>query len=181
LVDRFLVRCKLLPQTEFDRAVVFVELTKPLPWGDGTASVVYLGELLEHLTRDDAIRLLAECYRVLAPGGIVRVRVPDNARFWRNYLDEYESIRSRPRSQWNDTHTRWVEMFFRELCVRPRLLSSAAHYHKWAWDEVSLTLALERVGFTDVRRRALFDSAILDVAAVETREDLTIEGSKPAT
>jgi hypothetical protein len=48
------------------------------------------------------------------------------------------------------------------------------------WDEVSLTLALEGVGFTGVRRRALFDSAIADVTAVETREDLTMEGAKPA-
>ena len=69
-------------------------------------------------------------------------------------------------------------MFFRDVCVRPHLLTSSAHYHKWQWDEVSLTIALEAAGFTDVHRRGLHDSAIADVACVETRDDLTLEGRK---
>jgi predicted SAM-dependent methyltransferase len=179
LLDRALVRCRLLPATEFTAATTFADLTRPLPWDAGVASAVYLGELLEHLTRDEARRLLGECRRVLAPGGIIRVRVPDGARFWAQYLRAYEAVRQRPRRAWDDAHTRWVEMFFRDVCVRPRLLTSAAHYHKWQWDEVSLTLALEAAGFADVTRRGLHDSAIPDVARVETRDDLIVEARNP--
>jgi hypothetical protein len=52
------------------------------------------------------------------------------------------------------------------------------HFHKWGWDEVSMVMLLESSGFTDVRRMRLHQSAIADVTAVETREDLTVEGVK---
>jgi hypothetical protein len=43
--------------------------------------------VLEHLTRNQARALLAECFRVLRPGGIVRLAVPDLERIAREYLD----------------------------------------------------------------------------------------------
>ena len=180
-VDRWLVRWRLWPPTEFTAATAFVDLRKPLPWADEAASAIFLGEVLEHLTRDDAGRLLRECFRVLCPGGVLRLRVPDNARFWRNYLAAYDAMHARPRAEWTDAHARWVEMFFRDVCVQRRWVGSFTHFHKWMWDEVSLTVALERAGFTAVGRRAFLDSAIPDIAAVEVREDLTLEASKPST
>ena len=44
---------------------------------DGTVGCIYAGELWEHFEYDDAARLTHECYRVLAPGGVLRVRVPE--------------------------------------------------------------------------------------------------------
>jgi predicted SAM-dependent methyltransferase len=180
-VDRWLVRRKLWPPTEFGPTTMFTELRHRLPWADAAAEAVYLGEVLEHLTRADALRLLDECARVLRAGGVLRVRVPDNVRFWRNYLTEYDAIRARPRAEWSDAHTRWVEQFFRDIAVRRTWVGSFGHFHKWMWDEVSLTLALGRAGFVDVERRAFLDSAIADVAAVEMRDDLIMEARKPLT
>ena len=177
--DRWLVRCGLWPPTEFSAATGFVDLRRPLPWADEAANAIYLGEVLEHLAPDDAQRLLRECLRVLCAGGVLRVRVPDNARFWRNYLAEYDAVHARARAEWSDAHARWVEMFFRDVCVPRRWLGSFTHVHKWMWDEVSLTVALERAGFGAVERRAFLDSAIPDVAAVEVRDDLIIEATKP--
>ena len=37
---------------------------------DATFAEVYAGHFLEHLTPEGAQRFLAECYRVLAPGGV---------------------------------------------------------------------------------------------------------------
>lgn len=177
-IDRWLVRRGVWPPTEFSAATCFADLRRPLPWPDGAAGAIYLGEMLEHLTRAGAMRLLHECFRVLAVGGLLRLRVPDNAHFWRSYLEEYDAQRARPRAEWTDTHARWVEMFFRDICVRRQWVGSFAHFHKWMWDEVSLTVALERVGFTGVERRAFLDSAISDIAALEVREDLTLEATK---
>jgi SAM-dependent methyltransferase len=179
LIDRLLVRCGVWPPTEFSPATHFADLTRPLEWPDGSASAIYLGEVLEHLRHADGLRLLAECLRVLAAGGILRLRVPDNARFWRNYLREYDAVHSQPRARWDDAHARWIGMFFADVSVSPRWFRSWKHYHKWMWDEVSLTVALERTGFAAVERRGFLDSAIPDVAAVETREDLTLEATKP--
>ena len=179
LLDRLLVRTGIWPQTEFDRHTHYANLLRDWPWGAGSAQAIYLGETLEHFTRDDAVRLLGKCFGVLSSGGVLRLRVPDGARFWANYLREYDAARSRPRGEWGDAHTRWVGMFFEYICVRRPWLGSFGHFHKWMWDDVSLILALERAGFVAVERRAYLDSAIADVAAVEVRDDLIVEGVKP--
>ena len=177
-VDRLLVRMKLWPATEFGKRTVVTNLRKRLPWADASVDAVYMGEVLEHFTRDDGFALLQECFRVLKPGGVLRLRVPDNAQFWRNYLREYDATRSQPRSEWTLSHSRWVEMFFNDISVRRTWLGSYGHFHKWMYDEVSLVLTLEKAGFRHARRRGYLDSAIDDVAAVENRDDLIVEAIK---
>lgn len=176
-VDRLLVRTGILDATEFGNAVRAVNLHRPLPWNDGTVHAIYAGEVLEHFTREAGARLLRECHRVLAPGGVLRMRVPDNARFWRNYVNDYEAMRSRPRAEWTDAHARWTEMFFREIWTGQRF-GSAGHYHKWMYDDITLIMAFEAAGFREVERMPFLDSRIRDVASVEVRDDLIVEGVK---
>jgi predicted SAM-dependent methyltransferase len=140
-----------------------------------------MGEVLEHFTAQEGLHLLGECWRVLKPGGTIRVRVPDNARFWRNYLKEFDEAHQRPRQEWTVNHTRWIDLFFRDICVRPKLWRSIGHYHKYMYDEISLIRTLEGVGFIGAERRGFLDSAIEDVRVVETRDDLTVEATKPTT
>jgi predicted SAM-dependent methyltransferase len=178
-LDRALVRLGVLPVTDFEN-VTFERLERRWRWRDGSVDAIYAGELLEHFAAESGRAFLAECFRVLKPGGILRIRVPDNARFWRNYLAEYEAARQRPQADWTADHSRWVEMFFRDICVRRRWLGSFGHFHKWAYDEVSLIKALEGTGFEQVRRRDYLDSAIADVRAVEVRDDLIVEAVRPS-
>ena len=178
LADRLLVKAGVIAPTEFKPGVRGIDLCRPLPWPTDSVSAVYGGEVLEHFSRDDGARLLAECFRVLAPGGVIRVRVPDNARFWGHYLAEYEAIRRRPRAEWTTVHTRWIERFFREIATGNRW-GSNGHYHKWMYDEVSLVLTLEHAGFRDVHRMPYLESRIQDVNMVEVRDELIVEGVKP--
>lgn len=180
-LDNLLVKLRLWPPTEFNRQTRWLNLLKPLPWADNAVDAIYLGEVLEHFTRDQGAQLLAECHRVLAPGGVLRVRVPDNARFWRNYLAAYDPIAARPDDQWVNDHTYWVELFFRDICTRRRWFSSYGHFHKWMYDDVSLVLAFRAAGFADARRRNYLDSAIPDIQPVESRDELIVEGTKQVT
>src|SRR4029450_9239175 len=122
LLDHVLVRLRVWPPTEFSAATYFADLRRPLPWRTASASAVYLGEVPEHPVHEDAVRLLHECFRVLCSGRVLRLRVPDNARFWRNYVVQYDAVRALPRSAWNDADARWVEMFFREIWGRRQWL-----------------------------------------------------------
>jgi predicted SAM-dependent methyltransferase len=177
-LDRALVRARVLSETEFRPGLAAVNLEKTLPWATDSVDAIYGGEMLEHFTEANATALLRECVRVLRPGGVLRMRVPDNATFWGNYLREYEAMRARPRSEWTDDHARWTRMFFDDICVKPRV-GFFGHFHKWMFDEVSLCVAFERVGLVDVSRRAYLDSRIPDIAGVEVRDDLIVEGVKP--
>lgn len=177
--DRLLVPLGLLRPTEFAAGITLADFFKRLPWQDNSADAVSMGEVLEHFMPADGERLLRECHRVLKPQGVIRLPVPDCARFWRNYLQDYDRVRAKPRSEWDTKHTRWVEVFFQDICVRrPRRFTSMGHYHKWMYDDVSLILLMERVGFREVERRNFHDSRIEDVTNVEVRGALIVEGIK---
>lgn len=48
-----------------------------LPLADGSARAVYCSHVLEHLWPETIERVVDECRRVLAPGGVLRIVVPD--------------------------------------------------------------------------------------------------------
>ena len=179
LLDALLVRLRILRATEFNRRTGAMDVRKGLPFATNSVAAIYSGEMLEHFTREQGKRLLEECLRVLVPGGVLRIRVPDNYEVWRNYVRDYEEIFRQPREQWNEKHTRWIQMYFDDICTERPWLMSMGHYHKWMYDEVSLILAFQTAGFVEVERRKLHDSRIPDIASVETRGFLTVEGIKP--
>ena len=144
-LDRLLVLAQVLPPTEFASGVVYANLLKRFPWQDASVDALYLGEILEHFTEEEGAFVLAECRRVLKPGGRIRIRVPDHADFWEQYIDQYRKMRRKPRADWSLAHTKWTRMSFDTICVkRPKPWQSMGHYHKWMYDDVSLTLALEQ-------------------------------------
>lgn len=176
--DHTLTNLKILPKTEFNSRTHYANLNKRLQWKDGTVDCIFLGEVLEHFTKDDGYRLLRECYRILKPGGIIRLRVPDNVQFWRKYIDEYDLERCKPRDRWSESHERWIELFFHDICVSRTLFRSMGHYHKWMYDEITLLKTIEKAGFTGANRRKQYDSAIPGIHEVETYEYLTVEAIK---
>jgi predicted SAM-dependent methyltransferase len=76
------------------QGVIRCDLTRGIPLPDGSCDVVYHSHLLEHLRRPDALSLIKECYRVLKPGGILRVAVPDLEQICRQYLEKLDATLS---------------------------------------------------------------------------------------
>src|SRR4030095_8913465 len=67
-------------------SVIQCDLLKGISFPDNTFNVVYHSQFIEHVTRDKANFITKECYRVLKPGGIIRVVTPDLENIVRNYL-----------------------------------------------------------------------------------------------
>lgn len=65
-----------------------VNLIKGIPFPENSFEVVYHSQVLEHIPKDQATVFMRECYRVLKPGGILRVVVPD----LENVINEYRRI-----------------------------------------------------------------------------------------
>lgn len=63
------------------------DLRKELPFPAASFDVVYHSHVLEHFSRADAPHLLHGCRRVLKPGGVIRVVVPDLERIAHLYLE----------------------------------------------------------------------------------------------
>jgi predicted SAM-dependent methyltransferase len=71
--------------------VIAHDLRRGLPFADESFVAAYGSHVLEHLDPDAGERLLRECHRVLAPGGIVRIVVPDLEAIARLYLESLEA------------------------------------------------------------------------------------------
>lgn len=54
-----------------------LDITKPFPIGDGVIAEVFSAATLEHLRKPHADHVLKECFRILQPGGVLRVSTPD--------------------------------------------------------------------------------------------------------
>jgi len=54
-----------------------VDLREPLPWLDNSVDFVLLEHVLEHLTTPKGVQLLRQVHRMLKPGGVVRIAIPD--------------------------------------------------------------------------------------------------------
>lgn len=61
-----------------------------LPFHADQVDGVYHSHVLEHLRPEQGLWLLQECYRVLRPGGVLRVVVPDLEQIARLYLDYHD-------------------------------------------------------------------------------------------
>jgi predicted SAM-dependent methyltransferase len=77
-----------------DPHVVRVNLLRGLPYPDASFEAVYSSHVMEHFSRETAARLLREMHRVLKPGGIVRVVVPDLEQSCREYLRVMDQVAS---------------------------------------------------------------------------------------
>ncbi len=179
-LDNLLVRLRIISKTEFNKQTRVLNLLNGLPFQNNSIAAIYAGELWEHLELEDARKLSAECFRVLAPGGVLRLVVPDGIEFWSKYLDIFRETMAVPRElRSGEPLQKHVAMYFRDICTRQIWLGSMGHVHKWQYDEVQLTEQMERVGFVEVERQSFQVSRIPDIRLVERSNFLIIEGVKP--
>ncbi|MEO8078027.1 MAG: methyltransferase domain-containing protein [Acidobacteriota bacterium] len=157
----------------FADADVQLDLREPLPFADGSATLVYAEHVLEHFTYPTEARaLLSEIWRVLAPGGMIKLVVPDAGRALVAYgasdaeFFAARGVRSYLASE-SPTPMHIVNYIFRQ-----------DGQHKYAYDAETLAQALALGGFTNARQRP-FEPAI-DSERRRGVNSLYIEGTKPA-
>lgn len=142
------------------------DLRKGIPFGDDSADVVYHSHLLEHLDRDAVPGFLAEVKRVLKPGGIHRIVVPDLEVDARAYLASLDAASAGQATA--EQHEQAVRVLIEQMVrreaywtaqrgplrrrVENSLLGDArrrGETHQWMWDRISLPAELVAAGFSD--------------------------------
>jgi SAM-dependent methyltransferase len=114
-----------------------------LPLADGAVEVLYSSHMFEHLSLPDAGRFLAEARRVLVPGGILRLVVPDLRRLARGYLESGDADRFMQATNLSAPPAQ-------RLLSRVGRLLLGGHHHAWMYDAQSLCARVAAAGFSEV-------------------------------
>ncbi len=118
----------------------------PLPFADGAVQMLYSEHVLEHLQEHDAQTLLREGHRVLKPGGLIRLGMPDAEIFIRAYVNHDQAFFDA---------ARYIGSPVRPLDTPMKVINQMARmggHHHYAWDFETLRLAMEQAGFQRVVR-----------------------------
>lgn len=124
--------------------IEYGDIVKGLAIQDGVVEVLYASHVLEHLDREEVSVFLKEAKRLLRPGGILRLAVPDI----RLHVEEY--LESRDADRFIEA-TLLAQPKPRSLASRLRLLLMGGRHHHWMYDGESLSRALIKSGFHDPR------------------------------
>ncbi len=137
------------------------DMRQPLPYDDNSVSFIYNEHFIEHLSVAEGLAALKEFYRVLAPGGVVRIATPDLRYvlfryffFWRrqDWLKTYGY-------QWIQTRAEMINIGMREWG------------HQYLYDEEELGRRLREAGFERMVRKRLNRSDFPQLRGRETRKD----------
>lgn len=142
------------------RMLQYVDLTKPLPFDDGSCEAIFSSHVFEHLFLDEVERLVPQIFRVLVPGGVCRVVVPDLEKIV---------------AQFNPANpTTFIEEIY-EVGSR----SAVKNAHHCGFTYASLASLFERSGFSEIRRCAFLEGNCPDIDQLDNRpESLFFEAIK---
>jgi SAM-dependent methyltransferase len=159
----------LLPKAclQYPPDLIVADLRRPpLPFPDNSASVVFSGYALEYLSTVETEKLLAECHRVLAPGGLIRLCQTDIGTIIARYLSRkpdhacaaaVENAAEFLRHSAPE-HTKWTVRLFRRGGVQQ------------LFDQASLEYLLKTAGFVDLRYYRTHQGECPDLGSIERPE-----------
>jgi SAM-dependent methyltransferase len=142
------------------------DLRAGIPFETSTIDAVYHSHVFEHIDRTAIPGFLNEVRRVLKPGGVQRIVVPDLEVSIRDYVDSIRRVDAGEADP--GQHDRYVHEFVEQM-VRREAAGSAAQSpgrrrleslllgdarkrgetHQWMWDRINLAAALTEAGFQD--------------------------------
>jgi len=141
----------LKPKPVFPANARYGDIIKGLPLKENELDGIYCSHILEHLSLEDFRIALRNTYKVLKPGGIFRLVVPDLEFYARKYLDDLSG---------GDTLAAisFIKHSMLGIERRPRGLDGMLRSflgnsrHLWLWDYPSLSTELAAAGFRQIRR-----------------------------
>jgi len=130
---RFIPGFVHVDQVDFSH-VDHVQDIRRLPnFADNTASLIYACQVIEYFDREEVLGILADWRRVLAPGGILRLSVPNFAMICKLYQSGLA-----------------LDKFLGTLYGRIPDGKGGFVYHRTTYDEFSLRELLGSLAFSDI-------------------------------
>lgn len=126
--------------------VVFLDATKPFPFENNSFDFIFSEHMIEHISYHQGLFMLRECYRILKPGGKIRIATPS----LETLLDLHK-----PKTSLQERYIKWLTDLPEVKCYSPCLVINKnvrSYGHEFIYDYVTLKNSMETVGFIDIRQ-----------------------------
>jgi predicted SAM-dependent methyltransferase len=172
--------------------IKFLDAGKTFPFINDTFEYVFSEHMFEHLSIEEGLLMLQECFRILKPGGHLRLTTPN--------LDFLIHLYEHPEEELHKEYIRWSICTFDETVASyydkediPAMFVLNNFIrgwgHKMVYNEQVLKKMLERVGFKDVQTCRSGESRWLALKGIEHHdmqipspynvlESMTLEATK---
>lgn len=158
----------------FPRAnIFFVDVTKTFPIPSDSFNFVFTEHHIEHISYKDAVLMLKESFRVLKPGGVIKITTPDLKKSLASYFNDdlyHEEFKNHSKNIiysgfHNAIHYVPVDDYFKAHEINDMFYN---YEHKFIYDYESLKRVLENAGFLNVKDCSLENSKHDELLGIET-------------
>ncbi len=167
--------------------LAYLDATQPFPFEDGSIHYLFSEHVIEHLTYDEGKSMVAESFRVLAPGGKMRISTPNLTRFI-ELFGKNPSPEARSYIHGKLGWHRWPREPNAAAIILNLQMSSWGH--KFMYDVETLSGVLTRAGFRNVQEfeeDISHDAHLRDLEGRDTGElarwnnyeSMSVEAEKP--
>ncbi|MGP0098980.1 MAG: class I SAM-dependent methyltransferase [Terriglobales bacterium] len=171
LLSRLPLGRRIFKLPDWPSGVRRVDVRKRIPFPDSSVSCIYSSHTFEHFTYEESLAVSRECFRVLKPGGILRIVVPDLEILVRDYLSDTANPMA--------SH-RFISRLL--LTANFRDIVHAGAHHKQMFDSRSLLHMLREAGFAAPEFSAFGSSRIAEIDEIELEsrrsESLYVEATR---
>jgi predicted SAM-dependent methyltransferase len=169
--------------------VAFLDATKVFPIEDQLFDYIHSEHMIEHLAWLDGQAMLRECWRILKPGGTIRIATPD--------LQVFASLYDHKQGSLAERYIKWITDLYLQgtPAYHAGFIINSIFYrwdHKFVYDGWLLEMALREAGFTEVKRFVVGQSDDENLMGIEMHgkignytdemnafETMVFEGKRP--
>lgn len=137
------------------------DLRNPLPFADNSVDFIFNEHFIEHLTVEEAQRVIKDMMRTLKPGGVMRIAMPDLESVVDHYLHvplNKDKVIKDHHLGFVKTRAEWMNMSFRWWG------------HRWLYDMEELERRVREAGFDNISRCKLRKSKYPELRNLEIRD-----------
>ena len=176
--------------------ILQLDVTIALPFENDTFDYIFSEHVIEHISYPEGAYMLKECFRVLKPGGVLRVGTPDLAFLVNLYREDEAASQSRTQIE-----QEFLEYFLANE-IKDRETNAPVDFdtylinkfvrawgHEFIYDEKSLRHMMKTLGFVDITRCEVMESehqALCGLENIDRKppghialETIVMESTKP--
>lgn len=139
----------------YNKNIVFLDAASKFPFDDNTFDYIFTEHMIEHISYEKGICMLKECYRILKPGGVIRISTPD-IQFLVDLFKIEKTVVQQSYIRWTIDKFMPKTNIYSETFVVNNFFHSFGH--QFIYDFMTIKNILEKMGFVNIGRCVIGES-----------------------